>query len=105
MTCPLMPPFSPTAYGSLPNSMKLFCPGNPCQPSTPTHGGSIRPVERWVEPLVGGALVPGPFRIEYPVQSALPQYTAPGTRSGVGTEICSAVLARNLPMVEVPQGG
>src|SRR5882762_449012 len=80
-TWPLIPPFSPAAYGSLPNSMKLFWPGKPCQPSTPTQGGSIRPVESLVEqvttPVVevvqtlGGSLA-GVW-IDLPVQSALAQ--------------------------------
>src|SRR5215469_18765939 len=114
MTWPLIPPFSPGAYGSLPNSRKLFWPGKPCHPSTPTQGGSMRAEESFVEqvvaPLVvvqmlGGSLVLEPFRIDLPVQSAVAQYTAPGTRRLVGTDTISTVFARYLPMVEFPQGG
>src|SRR5256885_956202 len=99
-----MPPFSPAANGFLPNSMKEFCPAKPCQPSLRTQGGSIRPLERTVEqlvaPVVGlvvqlltGSLLPGPLRIDLPVQSASAQYTAPGTRNAAGTETSSAVFA------------
>src|ERR1700730_8696794 len=99
-----MPPFSPTWNGALPNSMNEFCPENPCQPSLSTQGGSIRPVDNLVEQLVapvegdvvqllGGSLLPGPAAIEWPLQSAPAQYTAPGTRRGTGTETYSAVFA------------
>src|ERR1700752_3531598 len=98
--------------------MKLFCPEKPCQPSLATHGGSIRPVERVgpqvVAPVVGlgvqelgGSLLPGPAAIEWPMQSAPAQYTAPGTRrlvGLVGTDTCSTVFANMLPMAEVPHG-
>src|ERR1700738_807865 len=84
-----MPPFSPAAYGALPNSRKLFCPENPCRPSVSTHGGSMRPVERFDD-----ALLDGPFAIEKPLQSALSQYTAPGTRRSSGSGTVSIVLAR-----------
>src|SRR5580692_11361507 len=107
-----MPPFSPATYGSLPNSRKLFCPGKPCQPSTPpTHGGSMRPEDSWVEQVVVGGVAGGPavpavvvqtlgasllpgFWIDLPVQSAPAQYTAPGMRRFVGTETISAVFAK-----------
>src|ERR1700726_4340811 len=99
--------------------MKLNWPGKPCQPSTPTHGGSMRPEESLVEQVVpyggvvavvhalGGSLVALPVRplIDLPAQSAPAQYTAPGTRRLVGTEIVSAVLARFLAIVDVPHGG
>src|ERR1700722_4495975 len=113
-----MPPFSPGIYGSLPNSRKLFWPGKPCQPSTPpVHGLSMRPEDSVVEQLVmggvavvvvqalGGSLLLGPFWMDLPPQSAPLQYTDPGTRRLVGTETISAVLARYLPIVEVPHGG
>ena len=74
----------------------------------------MRPVESDVEQLVlpvesvlqtaGGSLEPGPFAIDFPVQSAVAQYTAPGTRRAVGTEIVSAVLAMKCPISEFPQG-
>jgi hypothetical protein len=54
----------------------------PCQPMVVIHGGSIRPVDGWC------ALLPGPFWIEYPLQSALSQYTDPGTRRGSADEPC-----------------
>src|SRR5215469_16745368 len=117
-----MPPFSPATYGSLPNSMKLFWPGKPCHPSTPTQGGSTRPEDNCVEHVVangavvavvqalGGSLLPIGFRRAallptFLLQSASAQYTAPGTRRLVGTETTSAVFARNLPIVEFPHGG
>src|SRR5438874_8991655 len=87
-----MPPFSPAANGLLPNSMNEFCPEKPCHASLVTHGGSMRPVDRAVPvqvvwPLLGlivhelgELLLPGPDLIEWPVQSAFEQYTAPGTR-------------------------
>src|SRR6516164_7662069 len=110
-----MPPVSPAAYSFLPNSRKLFWPEKPCQPSVPNHdGGSMRPVESEVEQVVwppdvvhtlGGSLLPGPFAIDLPVQSAFAQYTAPGTRRLVGTEMTSAVFASMLPMLEEPHGG
>src|SRR4029077_15281367 len=110
-----MPPFSPSAYGVFPNSRKLFWPAKPCQPSVSTHGGSMRPVESGVEQVVfpvesvlqtaGGSLEPGPSAIDFPEQSADAQYTAPGTRKAVGTEIVSAVLAMKCPILEFPQGG
>src|ERR1700730_13684872 len=97
--------------------MKLNWPGKPCQPSTPTHGGSMRPEESLVEQVVpyggvvavvhtlGGSLVALPVRplIDLPVQSALAQYSAPGTRRAVGSEIVSTVLARFLALVDVPR--
>src|SRR5215469_9649601 len=55
-TCPRMPPFSPAAYGFLPNSMNSFCPGKPCQASLTTQGGSMRPVESIVPQLVDPSL-------------------------------------------------
>src|SRR6266404_3080386 len=45
-----MPPFSPAAKGFMANSMKLFWPSSPCQPSVVLPGGSTRPVERPVVP-------------------------------------------------------
>src|SRR6516162_4656790 len=109
-----MPPFSPVAHGFLPNSMNEFCPENPCQPSPSTHGGSMRPVDSmWLQlvvPLVlnvqalGASLLPGPAAIEWPVQSAPEQYTAPGTRSATGTETCSAVFAILAAIAELPHG-
>ena len=62
------------------------------------------------QPLAGvcvldfSTLLPGPLAIDLPVQSALAQYTAPGTRRLVGTETCSAVLAMKWPIFEFPQG-
>src|SRR5712691_7759555 len=99
-----MPPFSPAAKSRLPNSMNEFWPENPCHPSLRTQGGSIRPVDsavpvQLVAPVVGlivqllgGLLLPGPAAIEWPVQSALEQYTAPGTRRAVGSDTVSNVL-------------
>jgi hypothetical protein len=95
--------------------MKEFCPEKPCQPSLRTHGGSMRPVDRLVVHVVapveaevvqalGGSLVPGPAAIEWPVQSAPAQYTAPGTRKATGTETCSAVFASIEAIAELPQG-
>src|SRR3979411_3135645 len=109
-----MPPFSAGTGGlvvgfagaksALPNSTNSFCPEKPCQASLVTQGGSIRPVEsavplQLVSPVVGEIvqlLGPSlvPLRIEWPVQSALLQYTAPGTRSAVGSDTVSNVLAR-----------
>src|SRR6202021_2138342 len=83
-----MPPFSPLAKGFLPNSMKLFWPEKPCQPSVATQGGSTRPVEPPAVSPVG--------------QSADAQYLAPGTRRAAGTGICSAVFARLAAMLEFP---
>src|SRR5919108_5252194 len=112
-----MPPFSPAWNSRLPNSMNEFCPEKPCQPSPATHGGSMRPEEGWVEQVVangavvavvhalGGSLLAGPPWIDLPVQSAPAQYTAPGTRRFVGTEIVSAVLAMRVPIADVPHGG
>src|SRR5882724_13573467 len=104
-----MPPFSPGvvpfagAKVVLPNSMNEFCPEKPCQPSLRTQGGSIRPLERTVEQLVapvvglvvqllGGSLALR-GQTDLPVQSALAQYTEPGTRRATGTETRSAVSA------------
>src|SRR5882724_7009733 len=98
MTSPWMPPVSPTAYGFLPNSMNEYCPRKPCHPSVVTHGGSTRPVDGVAE------LLAGPFAIENPVQSALSQYTAPGTRRLVGRWAVadSSVFANAAAMVELP---
>ena len=74
----------------------------------------MRPVERaalqLVPPVVGlivqalaGALVPG-VAIENPVQSAVVQYTAPGTCSAVGTDTVSKVFARFKAIAEFPHG-
>src|SRR6266436_4180889 len=98
-TSPLMPPFSPVANGVLPNSTNSFWPRKPCHPSVATEGGSIRPVDGLA------ALLPGPFLIEKPVQSALPQYTAPGTRSAGGTWNVSPVCARFAAIPEHGGGG
>src|SRR5439155_12652854 len=83
-----MPPFSPATKGFLPNSMKLFWPAKPCQPSVPAQGGSTRPVDP-------PAVSPG-------LQSADAQYRAPGTRKAAGTGICSAVFAKLAAMLELP---
>src|SRR5215469_1187647 len=111
-----MPPVSLSAKGFLPNSMNEFSPEKPCQPSLITQGGSMRPVDsavpvQVVAPVValmlqtlGGLLLPGPAVIEWPVQSALLQYTAPGTRSAVGTDTVSNVFAMWLAMFEFLQG-
>src|ERR1700747_2201404 len=100
-----MPPVSPDAKGFLPNSRNEFCPEKPCQPSLVTHGGSRRPVDRaaaqvvWPVPwsvVQVGPLEPpviGPLFRDCPSQSAPVQYTAPGTRSAVGCEMASKVLA------------
>src|SRR5215470_13806368 len=96
-----MPPFSPGANGFLPNSRNEFCPEKPCQPSLVTQGGSMRPVEPALPlkpPLIG------PLAIDSALQSALAQYTAPGTRSAGGRLTCSAVLAMNWPIEELPHG-
>src|SRR6184192_2329487 len=101
-----MPPFSPAANGLLPNSMNEFCPEKPCQPSLRTQGGSMRPVERLVGlivQLLGAALVAG-VAIENPVQSAVVQYTAPGTCSACGTDTVSKVFAMLAAIAELPQG-
>src|SRR3984893_10234064 len=89
VTSPWIPPVSPATNSFFPNSMKLFWPENPCQPSVSTQDGSIRPVEP-LPPVVR--------------QSATAQYFAPGTRRAEGTGICSAVFAIMLPMLEVPHG-
>src|SRR6266853_2650418 len=110
-----MPPLSPAAKGLLPNSMNEFCPENPCHPSLRTQGGSMRPVDRRVVHVVppvvgevvqalGGLLLPAPAAIEWPVQSAPEQYTAPGTRRATGTETCSAVFAIIEAIAEAPHG-
>src|SRR5437764_9157228 len=100
-----MPPFSPAAKGALPNSRNEFCPENPCQPSLVTQGGSMRPVEsavpvQLVAPVVGlivqalgASLLPGPLRTDLPVQSALLQYHAPGTRRPAGTDSAAKGVA------------
>src|SRR6266478_1517920 len=85
-----MPPFSPVAKGAFPNSMKLFWPEKPCQPSLATQGGSTRPVDPPPVSPVG--------------QSADTQYRAPGTRRAGGTGICSDVFAISAPRLEFPQG-
>ena len=114
-TWPRMPPFSPAAKGFLPNSMNEFCPEKPCQPSLVTHGGSMRPVDSLVVQVVapvegeivqalGGLLLPAPAVIEWPLQSAPAQYTAPGTRSAAGTDTVSKVFAMFAAIVELPQG-
>src|SRR5437016_5040978 len=109
-----MPPFSPAWKGALPNSRNEFCPEKPCQPSLVTQGGSMRPVDRVDEQLVvpfvlnvqllGRSLLPAPAAIEWPVQSAPAQYTAPGTRRAAGRETCSAVFAMFWPIAELPHG-
>src|ERR1700686_4636719 len=86
-TSPLIPPFSPVAKGALPNSTNSYWPTKPCHASLVTEGGSIRPVDGLA------ALLAGPFLIEAPVQSAVAQYTAPGTRRFVGRWNVSAVFA------------
>src|SRR5207249_9952046 len=112
-TWPRIPPFSPAAKGFLPNSMNEFCPEKPCQPSLRTVGGSIRPVERsgeqvvapvvgLVVQLLGGSLLG--VRIDLPGQSALAQYTEPGTRRATGTDTRSAVLAIMAAMFELLHG-
>src|SRR3979490_1378758 len=78
-TWPRTPPVSPGAYGSLPHSTMLHSPTPPCQPSVTTVPGSIRPVEPPGPPPLG---LVAKFTS---VHSALPQYTAPGTRRLVGT--------------------
>src|SRR5882672_1457332 len=110
-----MPPFSPGANGFTPNSMKLFWPSRPCQPCVDpqTCGGSMRPVDRGAEHVVTlvvasvvqvASLLAGPAVTDLPVQSAVAQYTAPGTRTLSATETRSNVFARLAPMVELPQG-
>src|SRR2546429_3362155 len=109
-----MPPFSPAAKGFLPNSMNEFCPEKPCQPSLRTQGGSIRPVERSGEQLVapvvglvvhwlGGSLALR-GQTDLPVQSALAQYTEPGTRWAMGSDTRSAVFAIMAAMLELLHG-
>src|SRR6202171_1673093 len=95
-------PFAPKtagAKGTLPNSTISPWPIKPCHASVVTQGGSIRPVEGLA------ALLPGPFLIEAPVQSAVAQYTAPGTRRFVGRWNVSAVLAKFPPIAEQGGGG
>src|SRR6202158_6038616 len=94
-----MPPFSPVAKGALPNSMNEYWPRKPCQPSVVTDGGSIRLVDGVAE------LLAGPFLIEAPVQSAVAQYTAPGTRRFVGRWNVSPLLARFPAIAEQGGGG
>src|SRR5215469_10290684 len=91
MTSPWIPPVSPTANGFLPNSMKLFWPEKPCQPSVETQAGSTRPLDPPAVSPVG--------------QSADLQYRAPGMRRPVGSEICSTVFAMLPPIVDVPPPG
>src|SRR6266566_1578088 len=88
-----MPPFSPAAYGTLPNSRNEFCPEKPCQPSLTTQGGSTRPVD---PPAVSPA-----------GQSADAQYLAPGTcrAGGRRTAAGSTVFARLPAIVEAPPPG
>src|SRR5882672_11417833 len=93
-----MPPFSPSAKGCLPNSTNSLWPIKPCQPSVVTQGGSIRAVE-------GVEELPAPVAIDAPEQSALAQYTAPGTRRLLGRWTVSSVLARPAATVEVPPPG
>src|SRR5450755_4138517 len=77
----------------------------------------MRPVDRVGAPQVAApvtefaqllaSLVLG-VATDFPVQSApaeRPQYTAPGTRSSLGTEICSTVFAKYLDMLEVDEHG
>src|SRR6266436_633860 len=93
-----MPPFSPGTNGFMPHSMKLFWPSRPCQAWVVAHGGSMRPVDGLA------ALEVGPLWIENPVQSALSQYTAPGTRRLGGRWAVgdSSVFANAAAMVELP---
>src|SRR2546429_9504612 len=70
--------------------MNEFWPEKPCQPSLVTHAGSTRPVDPPPASPVG--------------QSADAQYLAPGTRSAVGSGICSAVFAMFAPMTECLHG-
>src|SRR5437660_11636663 len=111
-----MPPFSPAWKGALPNSRNEFCPEKPCQPSLVTQGGSMRPVEsavpvQLVAPVVGlivqalgASLVPGPLRIELPVQSAWLQWSAPATRRAAGTGTVTKVFAMLAAMAALLQG-
>src|ERR1700722_5065513 len=48
-TCPRMPPVSPATYGVLPQSSMLNSLTPPCQPSTSTLLGSMRPLDRPVQ--------------------------------------------------------
>src|SRR5579862_4269456 len=123
-----MPPFSPTgtveavvppvgldrelvtfthagghgAYGALPNSIQLLWLVIPDQPSAQTQGGSIRPVEATVP--VPGLVIAVPLWYEEASaeQSALAQYTAPGTDKSAGKGTASKVFARKLYDVDVP---
>ena len=119
MTSPWIPPFSVSPNGRLPNSMKEFWPEKPCQPSLVTQGGSMRPVDsvvvQFVVPslglivhMLGGSLLLLPPAVlpgsPLPVQSAVAQYTAPGTRRATGTETVSTVFAMLPAMTELPHG-
>src|SRR6516225_2746482 len=95
-----MPPFSPTAKGFLPNSIMLFWPENPCQPSLKTHAGSTRPVEP-PGPDEPGVVVTS-NGAGASLQSAVAQQNDPRTRNAVGTGTASSVLARLAPIPEVP---
>src|SRR5215469_7086429 len=69
------------AKGALPNSIQLLWLVSPDQPSAQTHGGSMRPVEAVDELLIG---VPAANEAASAAQSALAQYTAPGTDRSEG---------------------
>src|SRR5437773_11782310 len=88
-----MPPFSPAAYGTLPNSRNEFCPEKPCQPSLTTQGGSTRPVD--------------PPAVSTAGQSADAQYLAPGTCRAAGrrTAAGSSVFAMFWQILEVTPPG
>jgi hypothetical protein len=63
----------------------------------------VAPVDGLIVQLLGPALVPG-VAIENPVQSAVVQYTAPGTCRAVGTDTVSKVFAMFPAIVELPHG-
>src|ERR1700758_3029110 len=117
-----MPPFSPTwvvdavvpplglatefgtvahagghgANGALANSIQLLWLVMPDQPSAQTQGGSMRPVEALAP--VPGLAIPVPLWYDgaSAEQSALAQYTAPGTDRSAGNGTASKVFARKL---------
>src|ERR1700675_3558108 len=98
-TWPRMPPVSPAMYGVLPQSRILNMLTPPCQPSTSTLLGSMRPVDKPVQVEVlpsafmvqlTGALLPPPCAALKLVfahcGSPAAQYTVPGYCKEVGRE-------------------
>src|ERR1700722_9634825 len=96
-TWPRMPPVSPGMYGVLPQSTMLNSLTPPCQPSTSTLLGSMRPLDRPVQvdvrpsalaTQVSAALLPAliPKLLFAHCGSPTAQYTVPGYHNDGGSE-------------------